>query len=250
MFDVATWKTVFGVVGMLALLGIPVVYWMRRRVSSRARGSAHAWGAFLEGGSGGRAPDVWEDVSSRFIEDFIPDVEEEKQEPALRASVREATGNSPGSLNDVEEGVRIIREESSEVLMESEAPPPKSDGEALPEGDEEPAHRVGDASAADAEPGVAWWEGLPALEGAEHRRAPDELPESALDAPPESALEDEPSHEPMGDVRAAGGLESETQITAGDVLADEEGVPGIAETIEGAAVPLRMRIPAVSSTLR
>ncbi len=242
MFEMAVWKTVFGAVGVVALLGIPVVIWMRLRASRRAKGSAHAWDGFLESGSGGGTPDGWEDVSSRFIDDFIPDVDEDQEEAANRGSAREVTGNSPGSLNDVEEGVRVIGEESREVLPEDQVLPPE--GESLPEDDEEPALRVGDAPAA--EPGVAWWEGLPALEGAEHPRPPDEPPEAALDEPSGSAVEDEPSHQPVEDARVAGGLDSETQITVGDVLADEGGDTGISETIEGADAPLRMRIPAVS----
>ena len=242
MFEMAIWKTVFGAVGVLALLGIPVVLWMRRRASGRARGSARGWSGFSEGGSEGGTPDGWEDVSSRFIEDFIPDVEGEKEGPAGRASAREETGNSPGSLGDVEEGVRVIGEESREVLPEDQVLPPE--GESLPEDREEPALRVGDAPAA--EPGAAWWEGLPALEGAEHPRTPDELPEAALDEPPGSAAEDEPSRHPVEDARAAGGLDSETRVTAEDVLADEGGDPGVSETIGGADAPLRMRIPAVS----
>lgn len=242
MFEMAVWKTVFGAVGVLALLGIPVVIWMRLRAVRRAKGSAHEWGGVMEGGSGGSAPDGWEDVSSRFIDDFIPDVDEDQEEAVNRGSAREATGNSPDSLDRVEEGVRVIGEDSREVLPEDQVLPPE--GESLPEDDEQPALRVSDAPAA--EPGAAWWEGLPALEGAEHRRPPDELPEAALDEPPGSAMEDEPSHEPVEDTRAAGGLDSETQITVGDVLADEGGDPGISETIEDADAPLRMRIPAVS----
>ncbi|MCY3822643.1 MAG: tetratricopeptide repeat protein [Nitrospinae bacterium] len=242
MFEMAVWKTVFGAVGVLALLAIPVVIWMRLRAVRRAKGSAHAWGGVMEDGPGGSAPDGWEDVSSRFIDDFIPDVDEDQEEAANRGSAREAAGNSPDLLDHMEEGVRVIGEESREVLPEDEVLPPE--GESLPEGGEEPALRVGDAPAA--EPGAAWWEGLPALEGAEHPRTPDELPEAALDEPPGSAVEDEPSREPMEDVRAADGLDSETQITVGDVPADEGEEPGISETIEGADAPLRMRIPAVS----
>ena len=242
MFEMAVWKTVLGAVGVLALVGIPVVLWTRRRALRRAKGSAPEWGGVWEGGSGGSTPAGWEDVSSRFIDNFIPDVDEDQQEAEQSGSVREAAGNSPELLDDVEEGVRVIREEGREVLPEDQVLPPE--GESLPEDDEEPALRVGDAPSA--EPGAAWWEGLPALEGAEHRRTSDELPEAALDEPPESAVEDEPSRQPMEDTRSAGGLDSETQITAGDVLADEGGDPGISETIEGADAPLRMRIPAVS----
>lgn len=242
MFEMAVWKTVFGAVGVLALLGIPAVIWMRRRAVRRTKGSAPAWGGVWEGGSGGSTPDGWEDVSSRFIDDFIPDVDEDQQEAVQSGSVREVTGNSPESLDDVEEGMRVIGEEGREVLPEDQVLPPE--GESLPEDDEEPALRVGNAPAA--EPGAAWWEGLPALEGAEHRRTSDELPETGLDEPPESAVEDEPSHQPMEDTRAAGGLDSETQITAEEVLDDEGGDPGISETSEGADAPLRVRIPAVS----
>ena len=242
MFEMAVWKTVFGAAGVLALLGIPVVLWMRRRASGRARGSARGWDGVSEGGSGGRAPDVWEDVSSRFIDDFIPDVDEDQRETVQGGSVREVTGDSPESLDDVEEGVRVIGEESREVLPEDQVLP--TEGESLPEDDEEPALHGDDAPAA--EPGVSWWDGLPALEGAEHRRASDELPEAGLDEPPGFTVEDEPSHQPTEDTPAAGGLDSETQITVEEVLADEGGDPGISETSEGADAPLRVRIPAVS----
>lgn len=242
MFEMAVWKTVFGAAGVLALLGIPVVLWMRRRASGRARSSARGWDGVSEGGSGGSVPDVWEDVSSRFIDDFIPDVDEDQRETVQGGTVREVTGDSPESLDDVEEGVRVIGEESREVLPEDRVLP--TEGESLPEDDEEPALRVDDAPAS--EPGVSWWDGLPALEGAELRRTPDELPEAGLDEPPGSAVEDEPSHQPMEDTPAAGGLDSETQITVEEVLADEGGDPGISETSEGADAPLRVRIPAVS----
>ena len=244
MFEMATWKTVFGAVGVLALLGIPVVLWTRRRALKRAKDSAPEWGGVWEGGSGDSVPAGWEDVSSRFIDDFIPDVDEDQREAAQSGSVREAAGDSPESLGDVEEGVRVIEQEGREVVAEDEVLPPETEGEALSEDDEKPALRVGDAPAA--EPGAAWWEGLPAREGTEHRRTSDELLEAALDEPPESAVEDEPSHQPMEDTRAAGGIDSETQITAGEVLADEGGDTGISEKSEGADAPLRMRIPAVS----
>ena len=179
MFEMAVWKTVFGAVGVLALLGIPIVIWMRLRAVRRVKGSAHAWGGVMEGGPGGSAPDGWEDVSSRFIDDFIPDVDEDREEAANRGSAREVTGNSPDSLDHVEEGVRVIGEEIREVLPEDQVLPPE--GESLPEDDEEPALRVGDAPAA--EPGAAWWEGLPALEGAEHPRTPDAVSYTHLTLP-------------------------------------------------------------------
>ncbi len=242
MFEVTAWKTLFGAVGVLALLGIPVVLWMRRRASRRARGSEHAWGGLLEGGSGGSTPDGWEDVSSRFIEDFIPEVEEEKHESAQSGIVREVVGNSPGSLDDVEEGVRVIKRESREVPPEEEALPPED--EAPPEDDEGPVLLVDEAPTA--EPGAPWWEDLPTPEGAEYRRVADDLLDAALDEPPESPAEDEPSHRPAEDARAAAELDSEAQVTAGGVLADDEEAPGAVETSEYADSPLRMRIPAVS----
>ena len=242
MFEVTAWKTLFGAVGVLALLGIPVVLWMRRRALRRAKGSAHALGGLLEGGSGGSTPDIWEDVSSRFIEDFIPEVEEEKHESAQSGIVREVVGNSPGSLDDVEEGVRVIKEENREVPPEEEALPPED--EAPPEDDEGPVLLVDEAPTA--EPGAPWWEGLPTPEGAEYRRVADDLLDAALDEPPESPAEDEPSYRPMENARAAAELDSETQVTVGGVLADEEEAPGVAETSEYADIPLRIRIPAVS----
>ena len=87
---------------------------------------------------------------------------------------------------------------------------------------------------------------MPTPEGAEYRRVADDLLDAALDEPPESPAEDEPSYRSMEDARAAAELDSETQVTAGGVLADEEEAPGVAETSEYADIPLRMRIPAVS----
>ncbi len=219
MFEMATWKTVFGTVGVLALLSIPVVIWTRRRALRRARDSAPEWGGVWEGGSGGSAPAGWEDVSSRFIDDFIPDVDEEQQEAAQSGSVREAAGESPESLDDVEEGMRVIGQEGREVLEEDEFLPPEPEGEALSEDDEKPALPVDEESASESE--APWWEGLSAPLDAESPREADELPAGA-----------EPRRE--------------TQFEAESALADAGEVPEAVETSEGADAPLRMRIPAVS----
>ncbi len=246
MFEMATWKTVFGVVGVLALLGIPVVIWMRRRASRRARGSAPGWGGISEGGSGGGAPDVWEDVSSRFIDDFIPevpDVEEEKKEAAHGGGVRETAVNPPDSLDGAEEGVRVIEEGSREVVAEDEVSP--AEVGAPPEDDEEPSSGVDDVPTAQA--GDAWWEALPALEGAERRSAADEVMDAAPNEPLGSPVEGEPYHHPTGaDARAAAGFVREAQFADEGVLADDDEAPGAVETSEGADAPLRVRIPAVS----
>lgn len=219
MFEMATWKAVFGAVGVLALLSIPVVLWTRRRAQRSARDSAPEWGGVWEGGSGGSTPAGWEDVSSRFIDDFIPDVDEEGQEAAQSGSVREAAGDFPDSLDDVEEGVRVIEQEGREVVPEGGVLPPESEDEALSEDDEKPALPVDEESAPESE--APWWEGLSAPLDAESPRGADELPAGA-----------EPHRE--------------AQFEAESALADEGEVPGAAETSGGAGVPLRMRIPAVS----
>lgn len=219
MFEMAVWKTVFGAAGVLALLGIPVVLWMRRRASGRARSSARGWDGVSEGGSGGSVPDVWEDVSSRFIDDFIPDGDEERQEAAQSGSVREEAGDFPESLDDVEEGVRVIEQEGREVPEEDDILPPETEDEVPSEDDEKPALPVDEGSALESE--APWWEGLSAPLDAESPRGADESPAGA-----------EPRREP--------------QFEAESALADEGEVPGTAETSEGAGVPLRMRIPAVS----
>ena len=220
MFEVAAWKTLFGAVGVLALLGIPVVLWMRRRAMRRARGSAYAWGGLLEGGSGGGTPDVWEDVSSRFIEDFIPDVEEGKVEPAQRENVPGADENVPGSLDDVEEGVRVIEGERSEVLPEDEV---------LPEEDEEAELPVDDAPTV--ESSAPWWEDLPAPREAGYRRTVDQLVDDASDEARESP-EGETSRHPVEDARTVfrgaeregTGADPETRMV--DEKTQEELSPG------------------------
>ena len=223
MFEMATWKTVFGAVGVLALLSIPVVLWTRRRALRRVRDSAPEWGGVWEGGSGGSAPAGWEDVSSRFIDDFIPDVDEdhqeEQQEAAQSGSFREAAGDSPESLDHVDEGVRVIGQEGREVVAEDEVLPPEAEDEAISEDDEKPALPVDEESTTESE--APWWEGLPAPLDAESPRGADESPAGA-----------EPRREP--------------QFEAESALADEEEVSGTGETSEGADAPLRMRIPAVS----
>lgn len=248
MFEMATWKTVFGAVGVLALLGIPVVLWMRRRALKRARGSALGWGGISEGGSGGGAPDVWEDVSSRFIDDFIPEVpavEEEKEESAQRESAHETAVNPPDSLDGLEEGVRVIEEGNREVVAEDEVFP--AEGGAPPEDDEEPSPGVDEAPTA--QTGDAWWEVLPALEGAERRSASDEVMDAASNEPLGSIVEGEPSHHPTGaDARVAAEFVREAQFADEGVLADDDEAPGAVEASEGADAPLRMRIPAVSET--
>ena len=222
MFEAATWKIMFGAVGVLALLGIPVVFWMRRRALKSARRSGHAWGGVLEDGSASNAPDGWEDISSRFIDDFIPDVDEDQQETAHGESVRVVAGNSPGSLDDAEEGVRVIEEERREVV-EDEVPPPE-DG-TPPEVEEKPAPGAGEAPAS--EPDAPWWEGLSEPLDAEYPRGADESPAAAPDEPPGSRAQ----------------VDREARFE--DVLADEE-IPEAAEANPGEDVPMRMRIPAVS----
>ncbi len=208
MFDAVTWKVAFGVVGLLALLSIPVVLWMRRRAMRRSGLSAQRWGGLLEGGSGGGAPDGWEDVSSRFIEDFIPDVEEGKAESAQREDVPEADENLLGSLDDIEEGVRVIEEERREVLPEDEV---------LLEEDEEAELPVDDVPTV--ESSAPWWEDLPAPQEAGYRRAVDQLVDVTSDETRESP-EDDISHHPVedtrtvfgGDERAGAGAAPETRI--------------------------------------
>ena len=224
MFEMATWKTVFGAVGVLALLSIPVVLWTRRRALKRARDSAPEWSGVWEDGSGGSAPAGWEDVSSRFIDDFIPDVDEDQQQEdqqgaAQSGSVREAAGDFPESLDDVEEGMRVIEQEGREVVTEGGVLPPETEGEALSEDDEKPALPPDEESASESE--APWWEGLSAPLDAESPRVADESPAGV-----------EPRREP--------------QFEAESTLADEGEVPRAAETSEGAGAPLRMRIPAVS----
>ena len=225
MLEMATWKLVFGAVGVLALSGIPVVIWMRRRTVRRAKGSAHAWGGVLEGGSGADSPDGWEDVSSRFIDDFIPDVEDDQQQAAQSESVREVTADTPGSLDHVVEGVRVIEEGSRQVVAEDEVSPPEAVGEAAPENDEEPAHSTNKAPAS--EPDAPWWEGLTPAEDAEHRSVSDELTKASLDESPVSPAQ----------------VDHETRFEG--VLTDEE-ILEAAEVSQGVDAPLRMRIPAVS----
>ncbi len=225
MFEIAVWKTVFGAAGVLALASIPVVIWMRRRALRRARDSAHEWGGVWEGGSEGGTPAGWEDVSSRFIDDFIPDVDEERQEAAQSGSVREAAANPPEFLDDVEEGVRVIEGGSREVLEEDEVLPPEAEGEALSEDDEEPALPSDKESAPG--PEAPWWEGLSAPLDAERPRGADESPAAALDEPPGSPAQ------------------VDRQMRFEDVLADEE-ILDAAEANPGVNAPLRMRIPAVS----
>ena len=182
MLEMAAWKTVFGAAGVLALLGIPVVLWMRHRALRRARDSAQEWGGVWEGRPEGGTPAGWEDVSSRFIDDFIPDVDEERQEAAQSGSVREAAADPPESLDDVEEGVRVIEEERREVPGEDEVLPPEAEGEALSEDEEEPALPSDKASA----PGqkAPWWEGLSAPLDAERPHKADELPAAAWTSRP------------------------------------------------------------------
>lgn len=225
MFEMAAWKTVFGATGVLALLGIPVVFWMRHRALRRARDSAHEWGGVWEGGSEGGTPAGWEDVSSRFIDDFIPDVDEERQEAAQSGSVREAAADPPESLDDVEEGVWVIEEEGREVPGEDEVLSSEAEGEALSEDDEEPALPSDKASAPGQE--APWWEGLSAPLDAERPRGADESPAAALDEPPGSPAQ----------------VDSETRFE--DVLADEE-ILEAAEADPGVDAPPRMRIPAVT----
>ena len=225
MFEAAAWKMVFGTVGVLALVGIPVVLWMRRRTLQRAGRSAHEWGGVWEGGSGGGTPVGWEDVSSRFIDDFIPGVDEERQQASQSGNVREVVANPPESLDDVEEGVRVIEEESREVLEEDEVLPPEAEGEVLPEGEEKPPLPSDKESTSESE--APWWEGLSAPPDAESPRGEDELPAAALDEPPGSQAQ----------------VDRETRFE--DALADEE-ILETADASPGVDVPLRMRIPAVS----
>ena len=218
MFEMAAWKTVFGAVGVLSLLSIPVVLWMRRRTLWNARRSGHAWGGVLEDGPGESAPDGWEDVSSRFINDFIPDdVDEDQKRGARSESVREVAAHSPGSLDRMEEGVRIIEGEKSGVAPE--------DGP-LPEDGEKPVLPADKATTA--EPGAPWREGLPASPGVKCPRGAGELPADTLDEPPG----------PLAQV--------DREMRFENVLANE-GIPGVAEANSGADAPLRIRIPAVSA---
>ena len=226
MLEMAAWKTVFGAAGVLALLGIPVVLWMRHRALRRARDSAHEWGGVWEGRPEGGTPAGWEDVSSRFIDDFIPDVDEERQEAAQSGSVREAAADPPESLDDVEEGVRVIEEERREALGEDEVLPPEAEGEALSEDEEEPA-LPSDKEGSAQGPEVPWWEGLSAPLDAERPRGADELPAAALDEPPGSPAQ----------------VDSETRFE--DAIDDEE-ILEAAEATPGVNAPLRMRIPAVT----
>ena len=225
MLEMAAWKTVFGAAGVLALLGIPVVLWMRHRALRRARDSAQEWGGVWEGRPEGGTPAGWEDVSSRFIDDFIPDVDEERQEAAQSGSVREAAADPPESLDDVEEGVRVIEEERREVPGEDEVLPPEAEGEALSEDEEEPALPSDKVSA----PGqkAPWWEGLSAPLDAERPHKADESPAAALDEPPGSPAQ----------------VDSETRFE--DAIDDEE-ILEAAEATPGVNAPLRMRIPAVT----
>lgn len=223
MFEVATWKTLLGVVGVLALLGIPVLIWMRRRAIRRGKGSSHAWGR-----SGSRESDDWEDATSRFIDDYIPEVDEGQQdegqqESAWREGVREVTENSPDSLDHVSEGVRIIKEESREDTPKNEVLPAES--EVRPKNKIEPVYPMDEAPAEEA--GAPWWEGLPAPQDAENPRVSDESPAEALDEPPgsQASVDREARYE--------------------DVIADEE-ILGAAEASLSADAPLRVRIPAVS----
>ncbi len=222
MFEMAIWKIMFGAVGVAALLGIPVVLWMRRRALQRTRRSEHAWGGDSEGGSGGSALDGWEDVSSRFIDDFIPEADEEQQQAPQSESVYEAAANSSESLDDVEEGVRVIKVESREVLTD-ETPP--AEREAPPGDDEKPAPGVDKAPASETD--APWWDGLSEPVDAEYPRGADELMEASLVEPPASPAK----------------VDRETRFE--DVLADEE-IQEAAEVSQGAGAPLRMRIPAVS----
>ncbi len=227
MFELAVWKIMFGAVGVVALLGIPVVLWMRRRALQRTRRSAHARGGDSKGGSRGSALDSWEDVSSRFIDDFIPDVDEDRededrQEAAQSGSVREVAANSSESLDDVEEGVRIIEVESREVLTD-ETPP--AEGEAPPGDDEKPVSGADKAPASETD--APWWDGLSEPVDAEYPREADELMEASLVEPPASPAK----------------VDSETRFE--EVLDDEE-MQEAAEVSQGAGAPLRMRIPAVS----
>ena len=240
MFEMATWKTVFGAVGVLALLGIPVVLWMRRRALRRARGSSGVWGALSESGSGEYPLDGWEDVSSRYIEDFAPDVDEDQQEAAQSGSVRVVAGDSPESLDDAEEDVRVIEQEGREVVAEDGVLLPEEEGEELSENDEESALPVDEAPATETE--APWWEGLPAPLDAEYPRGADELPAAALDEP----AEEEPLRHLAGDGRTGAEPRRETQFEAESALADEEEAPGAAETGEYTDAPLRVRIPAAS----
>ena len=227
MFELAIWKIMFGAVGVAALLGIPVVLWMRRRALQRTRRSARAWGGDSEGGSRGSELDSWEDVSSRVIDDFIPDVDEDRededrQEAAQSGSVREVAANSSESLDDVEEGVRIIEVESREVLTD-ETPP--AEGEAPPGDDEKPVSGADKAPASETD--APWWDGLSEPVDAEYPREADELMEASLVEPPASPAK----------------VDSETRFE--EVLDDEE-MQEAAEVSQGAGAPLRMRIPAVS----
>ena len=120
--DLATLKTAFALLGLLALLGIPVVWWMSRR--SRRRGGISTemlWDADLMSASGGRRPPASKDAAgepeARPAED-APTADAEGEEGAPSDSAEE-TAKGDGEKDEA--GPETVT--ANERMMEKEAPP-------------------------------------------------------------------------------------------------------------------------------
>ncbi len=218
-------NTVLILVGALALVSIPVVWWMDRRSQRRRELLPALWDEDAMGEAGG----FLEDVSSPIAEANSQSLaREERAESKDGEEVLTPDEGWTPFRGDAQEGALPLKGKLDDVS--SEEPEPVSSVELGPE------TKSGKAP---------WWENLPAPEEVGHRRTVAQLMDADSDAPQEASMENASSPRSGEDDARAAFVQGNEEVAETDrrVDGEEESAEG-----EGEDSSLRASPPGVASS--